>query len=220
MPRRFRRFKKRTGGRRYAKKRIMRSHKQRPTKVLTVKENVVSTQTITDTFYTGCNSNFNASGGFHLSDVPQYSSYSALYDQFRVLKVGMKFIFDKNEATSGSASTQILPNLISVVDKDDGTPLTTSLQTWANYASFKMSRLDKVIKRTAFPVAALGVYKGSFTGSAEARRSQWYDCTNYDIEFYGIKWGVIGTMAGGTGGNTLGQLTIMYTYELQFKGNK
>nr|WAE43154.1 MAG: capsid protein [Cressdnaviricota sp.] len=220
MARRYRRrFKKSTKGTRRGRRGYRKAYKG-TTKILTVKENVVTTSAITDTFYTGCNSNFNASGGFHLSDIGQYTQYMALYDQFRLAKVQMKFIFDKNDAVMGSSSTSIIPNLISVVDKDDGTPLTTSIQPWANYASFKMSRLDKVVKRTAYPQAALGVYKGVFSASGEASRKQWLDTNNYDIELYGLKWGVIGTMAGGTGGNLLGQLTVIYSYTFQFKSGK
>lgn len=128
------------------------------------------------------------SGVFKLSDLPNYTDFTNLFDQYRITNVAMRFMCAFNEATLSTGPTATIPNLISVLDHDDATPLTLR-SGYLQYGSFKERRLDKELKISVKPRLATAVYNGAFTGYAESDNS-WVDCDSPAVEYYGVKWGI------------------------------
>lgn len=160
--------------------------------------------------------------GYHKADViklnqcPNYAEFTSLFDQYRITRVDIKFLFDKNSATFTGASAQFIPNIYTVFDPDDGTPLSTE-NDYLQYQSLRVNRMDTPVYRTIYPCTATPAYSGgAFSGYTEVKNA-WIDCGNPATEYYGLKYWIDTGMAGGAGGNTLGQLKVFYTVHIQFK---
>lgn len=135
-----------------------------------------------------------ADGGFTyhfiLSDLPQASSYSALFDSYRVNKVIFKAIPNvslTSAPTSAGQSTKEVQFLNSCLDYDDSTALTT-LNQCLEYETFMQTPMYKPHVRTFVPAVSQQVYKTSGTTIGfQQRRKQWVDIAYTDVEHYGIK---------------------------------
>lgn len=148
---------------------------------------------------------------FKLSELPNYSEFTLLFDQYKIVGVQTKFIFDANCAqvpTTANALGPSLPNLITVNDYDDATPLIIDTD-YQQYETYKIARMDRPIKRYCKPKVATAVYNGTFTGYAQS--SPWIDANSANVEWYGLKYS-IDPVNTHSGANTIGFCTILRTY--------
>jgi hypothetical protein len=157
---------------------------------------------------------------FMLTSLPDYTEFTALFDQYRIKKVEVTFIFDRASAdANASVGGSFFPNLITVQDHDDNTPL-TNIQDYEQYTTFKVRRMDKPIKITTYPKVATAVWNGAFAGYSElSKATQFLDCNYPSIEAYGLKWMVNGNLEGVSTTN-LGYLTTYYKYFLECKDTR
>lgn len=152
-----------------------------------------------------------------LSDLPNYTEFTALFDMYKIHLVKTTVIFDKNSASVSTASaTNFIPNLIWVIDRDDATAL-GSLTEYEQYDDFKIRRLDKPVKIFWRPKVASAVYSGgAFTGYSSVGQ-RWIDCASPSTEHYGLKTGVMGDVEGGAGLNTIGMIHFYHTFYMTLK---
>jgi len=125
--------------------------------------------TSADTFYTCF---------FRLGDLPQVSSFTVLYDQYRIDRVRFNIISQNN--TSGSAVSFLAPHYITP-DFDDNT-LLTSVNAILEYQSCHVVKPYKDFAEELVP--RLGVLSG--TGSVNLS-PQWLDCNDTTVQHYGVK---------------------------------
>lgn len=132
-----------------------------------------------------------------LDKLVNYSDFTTLYDQYRILKVVMKV------RLVGDPSAQQMPNNASLVnaaniyprlwycpDHDD-----TASETWTQLrerakTKCKVLQPNKMIT-TSFRPAVLGqLYRTAVTTGYGPKYNQWIDVAGTDVPHYGIKWSI------------------------------
>lgn len=148
------------------------------------------------------NSIFYGAFSFRLSYLDQGASFSAIFDRFRITEVQMTFRPLANATNILAPSTTIIPNLITVVDKDDGsTP--TSLAQLREYNN-AVPTIHETQVRTFRP--------GTIIGNAVSETA-WIDMANYNTaDYYGVK---VAIEAGAVAQTSLQawSVTSRYTFE-------
>lgn len=124
---------------------------------------------------------------FELADVPQYATYSSLYEEFRIDKITVKFMSLNNIASGTTAPSGIVPFMSlgmihSVVDtNDDSVP--TTIQGLMNDPAYRGTRSNLNHTRSFVP-KFLNVVGG---GSPAQSKSGWLKTEFNNITHYGIK---------------------------------
>lgn len=158
---------------------------------------------------------------FRLEKLPDYTDFTTLFDAYRIKKVRLTWIYSSNSSDQvAPATTSALPMLGWCIDQDDGAPLgstpTSALAATSQYDSFQLHRLDRPLTMTVAPKLASSVYaQGSFSAFTEVPNSAWVDMTYPNAQYYGIKWFI--DPAGNTTNLTLGTVTVIAKYYIEFK---
>lgn len=120
-----------------------------------------------------------------LTDLPQYTQYIALYDQYKIMKVRVQYrvLNNVNLATSAFPSGVLTLGLIhSCVDSNDSTP-PGSIQQIMNDSSYFVTKSNKDHIRTFTPKFLTNV-----GGSAAAESSRgWLSCDFPNVSHYALK---------------------------------
>jgi hypothetical protein len=134
-----------------------------------------------------------AAWAFCLADIPNISSITALFDQYRIEEIQFRLrsrnpgVFVANQASPNYST--VSPLLI--VDRDDATAPTTllELQQYDNCQQFSaQDSCDVIFKPSITPSVFSG---GAFSGYAvEESGKYWLDAANTSIPHYGIKVGM------------------------------
>lgn len=150
-----------------------------------------------------------ASLKFNLSQLPNHSEFTALYDQYKISMVKVELIPQFDNANVGSiTSTNVITQNYSVLDYDDIT-VPTTMDTLMQYQNLKRTPSTRIIKRIIKPKFAAELFN---TGIATAYRPTrgFIDC-NYDtVEHYGMKFGF-------TSNPQSQKIGLKVTYYLAFK---
>ncbi len=153
-----------------------------------------------------------ASGNFKLSDLPNYTDFTALFDRYRFVAVVARFIPTTQKTEVGSATSLIGDNPIvyTVIDYDDSsTPL--SLDELRQFDTAQSNQIGTYFERVLVPRAALGSYSGTFASYSQAPQRMWHDCNSPNIQFYGLKWASTAFSTSGT--VALYQIEVDYIME-------
>jgi len=116
---------------------------------------------------------------FILSNLPDYTDFTALFDQYCIIRVDLKFM----PQTTENNSTATPGSLLTVVDHDDSASITSS-QSY-EYESLVATNCTKGQIRTVYPRVAIATYSGAFTSFANQRA--WIDCGSPGVIHYGLK---------------------------------
>lgn len=203
-------------------KRIFRKKRRavKQTAVLSVKKTILD-----DRLSVGNSVNVFGTDSFELADIPQYQTYAALYEEFRIDKVVYSFKALNNCSiglnTAAANSLLTLGMIHSVVDTNDArTP--SSIQDMMNDPAYKGTRSNRNHTRTIKPKFLTDA--GGNT-PVQPKRG-WMTCFQIDgatynaVSHYGIKWcfeGGVNTSA------TVGNQAISFmvepiiTYYVSFK---
>lgn len=118
---------------------------------------------------------------FTLGDLPQYTTLTSLFDQYRFEEVEFWLAPQVSSAPSGTSG-----QLFTVVDYDDATALTTVNQaneyTTCVTGPLKNGHYRRIVPRMAVAAFAIGVFT-SFTNVGP----QWIDAASPSVQHYGIK---------------------------------
>lgn len=149
---------------------------------------------------------------FLLSDLDQFSSFTALYDQYKICKIVLKFYPNANVAQVTAPGTHVYGNILTAIDHDDAT--TVSLANIRQYSTCKEYPFYKSFTRVIVPHVAVAAYtSGAFNNYANMT-NQWIDCNSPNVEHYGLKYVVPAT---GTTQTDLPQWTVVGYYYIAFK---
>jgi len=143
-----------------------------------------------------------------LSDVPNYTEFTALYDQYKICGIKYTFIFNKNSATIGNTA-QDIPFLYTVYDNNDQAGLANQLEA-VQYANFKANQITYKTTRYLRPY---------MLESNRSIKSPWLPTTSASIQHFGLK-AALSTSQAITGLATIGSLQILVKYYLAFKTPK
>lgn len=154
---------------------------------------------------------------FKLSDLPNYTEFTGLFDEYCIKMIKVVIIPPTNAYTTSTASlpTTIYnnPNFYTVIDNDDAlTP--GSLNDLFQYDTFRMHRGMNTIKRYFKPAIADTVY-GGISGAYSVKKNQWLDAAYPGVEHYALKWAVDPMYVGATIDLTY---RVYATYYFQCKG--
>lgn len=158
---------------------------------------------------------------FKVSDLPQWASFSGLYDQYRLSKVVLRItpnLSGQGYIVSGAGGAATVAggvsgNLYIVVDHDDAN-LPTTVQEIREYAKVKEYNAlmhTKPIRIVIRPRIATAAYSGAFT-SYKNDAATWIDNGSPDVQHYGCKFAIEGSEAG-----IQQKWRIDATYYVQFK---
>lgn len=164
---------------------------------------VYANSTTADTFY---------SIPFSLNALPNYTEFTALYDQYRINGVKVTIIPRGNSAEIGaSATTGQAVGVFSVIDYDDGS-LLTSIQQACQYPNMKMTRSNQMHMRYLKPRCELAgtITSTPTTGAIMATRG-WIDADAAGVPHYGLK------LIFQQSPNTVQQFDLKLDYYLAFK---
>ena len=123
---------------------------------------------------------------FTISQITDVSSFTALFDQYRIDLIEVLMEPQVTEVTTAAAD---VGEYISVVDIDDSN-VPTSYGDLCSYSTAQQSRGSMSHYHRFVPGVAVAVYSGAFTSFASTT-SMWLDCGSPTIQHYGIKLGAL-----------------------------
>jgi hypothetical protein len=127
---------------------------------------------------------------FSLDQIPSYTEFTALFDQYRIDKIELCFIPVAN-AVAPTGSTQ--GQLTTVIDYDDATVLATEAGAF-NYESAQVVPVWQIHKRVLKPRIAMAGYAGAFSSYVNIG-NQWIDSASPSVQHYGLK-AIVGPASG------------------------
>lgn len=127
---------------------------------------------------------------FNMNLVPNAAEYSALYDQYKINGVSLRFIPKTNQFQGGTSGTQNAlgyGQVITVLDYDDsGTPI--SKDALLEFGSAKVSRSNQIHKRYFKPKMLNLAFINAGTNGYSVGPARWLDWNQSTVEHYGVKW--------------------------------
>lgn len=161
---------------------------------------------------------------FTLSALPNYSEFTALFEQYRINGVKLTFVpsadsLDINQQQQNSSSAinwTTIPRLYTAIDKD-GNGQYASENAILQYGNHRIIRnpMRAFTIYVKHPCVQMGTANlVTIVGGAPKAR-QWLDCDNYNVQHWGAVVGGIVPYQGGTTVNMAYQ--VIATYYMQFK---
>lgn len=156
---------------------------------------------------------------FRLNQIPNYTEYLNMFDQYRLNMVKIKWRFNgdaQSIQTLAAGSTVTIPQLHWVNDYTDVSSLT--IANLREYQNYKMRPLQSNSPVTMLIRPKLLQPVGGGTNRVPVKR--WLPVTASNEDHFGIKTIVDCSYANGIGGDVVGTLTKEFTYYFQFKITK
>lgn len=125
---------------------------------------------------------------FTLSQLPNYTEFTNLFDSYRINKILVKFIPSHNSSDVG-AGGQYIPNFHTILDYNDSTA-PASLNAMYEYQNWRMSRGVSAHKRIWTPASLDSVATTAGVASSNPTYKQWISTSSADIPHYGLKYGI------------------------------
>lgn len=129
-----------------------------------------------------------------LSDLPNYTEFTALFDQYRIKGVSFKLIPRYNVVPQTSGNPLLPTQVMSVLDYDGTGPNT--LTAIRQYQTLRTTRNTSIHKRYFKPAILQMVYESSTTTAYGPKWNQWIDCNNDTVPHYGL-YGICPQIASG-----------------------
>jgi hypothetical protein len=114
-----------------------------------------------------------------LSNLPDASSYAAVFDQYRIVSAKIQMT-----PSVPPLSGVLTGHVHTVIDYDDTASITPAQAL--NYNNCIVSNLQDTLVRSFKPRMAMSAYSGAFT-SFTNMEPQWIDCASPSVQHYGIK---------------------------------
>lgn len=130
---------------------------------------------------------------FTISQLPNYTDFTSLFDRFRILKVVTKIYLrtgpDAQNLNNGNNSWY--PKFYWYRDVDD-TSINTSINSMLERNNVKVTVFDpkKPLTVTCVPNTLVRVYESATTSSYSPEYKKWIDCDNINTPLFGWKWAI------------------------------
>lgn len=155
---------------------------------------------------------------FNISQLPNYTEFTALFDQYRINKIKVTLYPHANSTeTPCNATNDFIPLIAFCEDTDDATT-PTSVDDLNQKPNVRYSRFNKPISMWIKPHVATEVYRSTITTGYGNIANAWIDSISSDIPHYGFKWAIMGDSESGVGGNAIMKYEIVVQYYCSFRG--
>lgn len=124
---------------------------------------------------------------FRLSQVPNVTDFTNLYDQYKICGVKLEVIPQFDNAQVATPATNIVTQNFHVTDYDDSTT-PPNMDALMQHQDVKRVPSTRIIKKYIKPCFASQIFNTGITSTYGARRG-WIDCATPDTEHYGMKFG-------------------------------
>ncbi len=146
---------------------------------------------------------------FRLSDVPDVTEFTNLFDQYRINWVDY-IIMLKNPGTGGG-----YPTVYFAEDHDsDSTPTFNELYSSQSLQVFQFNATQTMFKIRVRPNTLRAVFNGLVNGYERSPPGTWVDCGNPSVPHYGVKYS-INNYNSTNNANT--EVAIVARYSISFK---
>jgi hypothetical protein len=156
---------------------------------------------------------------FKLGDLPQSSSFTSLFDQYRIKRISVTFTPNYKQVGIQTASNAFLMPTMQMwyaVDYDDASAPST-LTALQEYSSIKMIDFNDSVKSHTVSfnprVAIAANQAGAFTAYAN-QANQWLDAAYPNVQHYGLKFGFPCPNSVAYG---IPPINIIASYDLEFR---
>jgi len=140
-----------------------------------------------------------SSYAFTLTQLPNYTDFTTLFDQYRILQVEFRFI---NTYGDGEFPGQIY----SAIDYDDDNAV--SITDILQYETLQITNLSRPFYRVLQPKSADIVYNGNLTVAyGQSNQPKWIDVASPGVPHYGVKLS-IPTITGAPNSISLGLIAV------------
>lgn len=123
---------------------------------------------------------------FKLSDLPSYTEFTALYDQYRIKAVRFQIMWQQ-QSFNPQTTAPYLGTVLTAIDLDDSTAPASASEMY-QYKYLKIGKSVGMTKRYLKPRTLNAIYNNGVTTAYSLQpRSAWLDCANADIQHFGLK---------------------------------
>lgn len=157
-----------------------------------------------------------------LHQLPNQPSFTAIYDQYRIIKWTINIIptsFDAQFGSATSTTSCCLPPLVCVVDYDDAQPLTSEAE-YLQYDSLRFGTKGKVFRYTIIPKVASEVLANAGGTPAYTAKSYQWVTGNLDVMHFGFKVHFPAVNPSVSNPSAVPAYRVMHRYVLQFRNVK
>lgn len=158
----------------------------------------------------------NAALTMTLSGLPNYAEFTALYDQYRITGVKIRWILrrDPTQATT-AANKDVYPKLAIARDHtDSNTPASAAELLEYSNSKYRQLTPDKdTYSIFVKPSVQMVSYKTAVTSGYTPKWGQWLSTADSTVPHYGLKWNIEPVYAGVT-------VEVFYKVYLQCKVSK
>jgi len=134
--------------------------------------------------------------GFQLNQLDQYTTYQALFDEYRLDRVEITFFPAYRANSVALAPTSLIPLIYIVSDYDDSV-LPTTISQLREYESCVIRDDSRAFTISIVPRTNISLASGATSGQSPSA-NLWVDMTQSNVPFYGIKIGIQGAPSGTT----------------------
>lgn len=140
------------------------------------------------TTITGAGTSVLGGASYTLSQLPSYSEFSALFDQYKITHIKVRFQLTTDPAGPAAPSTGFCPRIWTVVDRNsDGAPASVDeLRQYGNVAARYLTPYKPVIVNIK-PTVSTETYSNT---AALMRVSPWINSVNAGVYHYGLKYAI------------------------------
>lgn len=134
---------------------------------------------------------------FTADQLPKWSSYSTIFDRYRIREVTVFFQPQTNQISTGSGAGFYVPRFSVAIDYDDSSTPSTVAEV-QGYGTCVTVPGNRPITRRFVPRAAGLAYKTAIASAyTELDPDVWKDAAYGDMPHYGIKWALTNTTTSG-----------------------
>jgi len=152
---------------------------------------------------------------FNLDDIPGYADLAAVFDQYKIDKVDLRFV--PNQTNQGMVASAALyrSRLYTAFDPNDAT-VPSTLNELIQYQNCSQTPYLEEYKRTVYPRLAVNSSDEEGTVTLNPANS-WCQTSQKDVDWYGLK---IGASANGNSAPTVQSWLILAKFYFSFKNIK
>lgn len=121
---------------------------------------------------------------FKLSDVVNSGEFTSLYDQYKITRVNCRFV---PRSTSQNLSTNGRGYFMSVIDLDDASIGSVTIDALNQYQTKRETSMTSVHSRTLYPAMSAPLYQAG-AAFAYGPKKGWVDSAYPDVQHYGLKF--------------------------------
>lgn len=155
---------------------------------------------------------------FNLSQLPNYTEFTALFDQYRINKIKVTmYPHADNSQTPVNATNDFIPLIAFCTDTDDSTA-PASVDELNQRSNVRYTKFNKPISIWIKPHVDTEIYRSAVTTGYGNIANAWIDSASSDIPHYGLKWAIMGDSETGLGANSIMKYEIVLQFYCSFRG--